>query len=144
MQGFLVALVFIGLGLAFGETTAVIVNPVRDICPRLAALTFGWNSDFVMKGVLNQQWWAVGFFAPFIGAIIGAFLYIFLIGAQLNYDDPDDPDQMYVPRNESPSQPGPNADHWKSTVFVPRLSPQGVPTNQTVSPYARVQFAQQR
>lgn len=97
-----------------------------------------------MEGPRGEQWWAVGFFAPFIGAILGSVIYIFVIGAQLRYHDEEDSgDMITVENNGDPN----GKEKWRANVFVPRL---GSPARQQqqnyqhqqqpVSPYARVQF----
>jgi len=120
LQGIVIGLVVIGLGLGFGRMTGVMINPVRDITPRLAALTLGWKSDDAVKGLNGTQWWSVGFFAPFIGAILGSLFYIFVIGAQLRHKEID------IPRpdvNENTQKPE-NQKDWRSTAFVPKVNAQ--------------------
>ncbi len=154
-QGILIGLVVIGLGLSFGETTGVAINPVRDLCPRLAALSLGWSNNSVIKSFSRgDQWWTVGFFAPFIGAIIGSLLYIFVIGAQLRYDDGEENEGEIV---TVMGQEVPGHDRWRANVFVPRVPGNGQPQSQGNgqgngppmimngrghSPYAKVQFRQ--
>jgi glycerol uptake facilitator-like aquaporin len=149
-HGILIGLVVIGLGLSFGETTGVAINPFRDICPRLAAMSLGWNSASATKGARNHQWWTVGFFAPFIGAMLGSVLYIFVIGSQLQYDDDDagelltveaGPDPVIVKGGQVMPAGDPSQDpYWKSTVFIPKLGPHQYHHTRNTSPYARVHF----
>jgi len=133
-QGILTGLVVLGLGFGFGQTTGVAINPVRDLCPRLAAISYGWSSSAAFKGVLNQNWWSVGLFAPFIGAAVGSFLYIFVIGTQLKYQDDEDGELVTLEGNGN--------NQWKQTIFVPKIGPQGhVPHARSPSPMPQ-QYAQ--
>ena len=57
----------------------------------------------------DQQTWASGFFAPFIGAFLGTILYIMLIGAHL--EDPEE---------EVKGDGNNNGGDWRSTRFIPK------------------------
>jgi hypothetical protein len=146
VQALLIGIVIIGLGFAFAATTGVMINPVRELAPRIAAISLGWSSDSVMKSnAKGQQWWAVGFFAPFIGCMLGSILYIFLIGAQIK-DDSEETIGEVVAYGDGQG-PENNQNQWRATVFIPkphaaavgrRMAP-SPPMNGNTSPY-RVQF----
>jgi MIP family channel proteins len=145
IQPFLIALVIIGLSYSLQLTTGIMLNPIRDLTPRLAALTLGWDSRDVMRSVWDEQWWAVGFFGPFIGAIIGSFLYIFLIGAQIKEDAEETIGEVVAYGNGTGGEQDPGHNQWRATVFIPKPQAAGrrgpppppMPLN---SPYRGVQF----
>jgi len=150
IQSLLVGLLILGLSYAFQATTGVMLNPVRDFTPRLAAITLGWNSNSVMKSVWDDQWWAVGFFSPMIGAMVGSFLYIFLIGAQIKDDDDETIGELVAygnsPGGGSDVDTG-NHNQWRATVFIPkpqaagrRMGAPAPPPMPIHSPYRGVQF----
>ena len=62
----------------------------------------------------DKHTWISGFFAPFIGALIGTLMYIMLIGAHL--DDPEE-DAKGDDNNN-------NGGDWRSTRFIPKAQVQ--------------------
>jgi hypothetical protein len=115
---FMLCLTVAALGMAHSIVTGTMLNPARDLAPRLAALTLGWNSEDIFENINyegnRQQWWLVGMFGPIIGAVLGVLFYSFCVGAQL-------------PREEEVSRlpEGPTTtDDWRNTVFIPRTVPQ--------------------
>jgi len=113
IHAILILLTFLALSLAFAQTTGLMVNPMRDICPRLVALTLGYHSDFVLKSQLykgsRSPWWVAGLFGPFIGATLGSFIYIFLVGPQLEMEEREQENRH-------------NELNWRQTVFMPKIS----------------------
>jgi len=109
-----------------------VLNPARDLGPRLAALTVGFNYKTVMQNQYKddiQEWWLVGIFGPALGGIVGTLLYIFAVGAQLHDEDEDEePPVVKKPLHQN----GTDATDWRSNHFVPK---QGAP-QQPQAPYA--------
>ena len=66
--GPLVGLLVIGIGVAFGFNAGYAINPARDFGPRLFTYLAGWGHPVFTAG---GGWW----FAPIVGAILGAWLY---------------------------------------------------------------------
>lgn len=58
------------------------MNPARDLAPRVFTVLagYGWQSFTPLKG---HYWYAVGVIAPHLGAILGVYIYEFLIGSVL-------------------------------------------------------------
>lgn len=65
-----------GLGTSFGYQTGYAINFARDFTPRLAALTVGYGTE--MFTAYYHYFW-VPMIIPFIGALLGAFIYDFFI-----------------------------------------------------------------
>lgn len=71
-----VALVVVGIGMAFGMNTGFAVNPARDLGPRLFSYVAGWGSRVFT--VRDAYFW-VPIVGPLLGGLIGAGLYVGLI-----------------------------------------------------------------
>jgi len=122
LLAFYIPLTVAALGMTFSNNAGAVLNPARDMCPRLAAVSVGIHSEVAFQNVYNnnlQHWWLVGFFAPFIGAIIGTFIYIFVIGAHLTYEDID----IGHPRNYQGNTVTETND-WRVNHFIPKVPPQ--------------------
>ncbi|KUF81753.1 Aquaporin-9 [Phytophthora nicotianae] len=71
-----VALLVVGIGMAFGMNTGFALNPARDFGPRLFTLCAGWGSQvFTLR---NAYFW-VPIVAPLLGGAIGAGVYVGLV-----------------------------------------------------------------
>jgi glycerol uptake facilitator protein len=74
---FMVGLLLLGIGFAWGTNAGYAINPARDFGPRLAEWLTGYQSAWVTpEGV--QYWW-LPIVAPCIGALIGGGLYVLVI-----------------------------------------------------------------
>jgi len=132
LVAFLLALTVAALAMSHSAVTGTMLNPARDLTPRLAAKTLGWDRKLCFENVNfrgnAQQWWIVGVFAPPIGAVIGVLLYNFLVGAQLT-NNRDELVGVEVNNNNGPAK-GDNGD-WRHTTFIPRTGgPPPQPTQQ--------------
>lgn len=65
-----------GIGSAFGYQTGYAINLARDFAPRIAASVVGYPSE--MWTIYHHYFW-VPLSCPFIGALLGAFLYDLLV-----------------------------------------------------------------
>jgi len=64
------------IGMSFGLNAGYAINPARDFSPRLFTAMAGWGSDvFTVK---DHFWW-VPIAGPFVGGILGGYVYEFLI-----------------------------------------------------------------
>jgi len=136
MIAFSLCLTVAALAMSHSGVTGTILNPARDLSPRLAAATLGWNRQLAFQNVnfngKRQEWWIIGVFAPPIGAVLGVLIYNFLVGAQLlnNRDDLDQFDthlshkmengemltssQRFIPRTHAPSPVPPAPYNYQS------------------------------
>jgi aquaglyceroporin related protein len=72
MNAFILGLIVSILTMAFSASTGAAINPARDMGPRLALITVGFNRH----ELFGDGWWIYGAWcAPITGAIVGAILY---------------------------------------------------------------------
>ncbi|CAD0115210.1 unnamed protein product [Aureobasidium uvarum] len=86
MNAFILGLVISIMVMAFSANTGAALNPARDMRPRLALITVGFNKH----DLFGDGWWVYGAWcAPIGGVIVGAILYdtaIFVGGeSPINY-----------------------------------------------------------
>ncbi|MFI7102325.1 MIP/aquaporin family protein [Streptomyces sp. NPDC050161] len=81
MAAFVIGLVVVAIGMAFGTDAGYAINPARDFGPRLASFLTGY------RGAWRDQWGNFYFWVPLIGplvgGVLGAGLYKYLIGVFL-------------------------------------------------------------
>lgn len=78
MAPFVVGLIVVGIGMTFGSAAGYAINPARDFGPRLASYVTGWSTAFQDQYGDFYAW--VPILGPFIGGVLGAYLYDHLIG----------------------------------------------------------------
>jgi len=88
MAPFIVGLVVVGIGMAWGTNAGYAINPARDFGPRLASFLTGYGGAF--KDQFGDVYFWVPIVAPIIGALVGAFLYDLLVGRNLPIADEDE------------------------------------------------------
>jgi len=114
LYGIFFAFVVAGVAFAFGINAGGVMNPARDLGPRLMAVSLGHDSDIIFKTATLDHYWLVPLFGPLIGAAVGSIMYIFFVGAHLK-DEEDS--------SRGPSRPAESGD-WRSTVFIPKANTQ--------------------
>ncbi|MEU3339462.1 MIP/aquaporin family protein [Streptomyces sp. NPDC006668] len=72
--GFLV----VAIGMAWGTDAGYAINPARDFGPRLASYLTGYGTAW--RDQYGNIYWWVPIVGPFIGGVVGAALYRFVIG----------------------------------------------------------------
>ncbi|KAE9353557.1 hypothetical protein PF008_g4939 [Phytophthora fragariae] len=72
-----VALLVVGIGMAFSVNTGCAINPARDFGPRLMMLTAGWGSHVFS---LNHYYFWVPIVGPTVGGALGGLVYVALVG----------------------------------------------------------------
>lgn len=80
---FIVGLVVVAIGMAWGTNAGYAINPARDFGPRLASYITGYGTAW--RDQYNQLYWWVPIAAPIIGGLIGGLIYVVLIGRVLPF-----------------------------------------------------------
>ncbi|HEY8479051.1 MAG TPA: MIP/aquaporin family protein [Spirillospora sp.] len=78
---FIIGLIVVAIGMAFGSAAGYAINPARDLGPRLAQYLTGYENAW--RDQYGDLYFWVPIAAPLIGGIIGAGLYILLIGRNI-------------------------------------------------------------
>lgn len=68
MAPFIIGLIVVGLGMAWGSVAGYAINPARDFGPRLASLATGYG------GAMRDQHGALYFWVPIVGPLIGGLI----------------------------------------------------------------------
>jgi len=83
---FIVGLVVVGIGMAWGSNAGYAINPARDFGPRVASFITGYGEAMREPGGAFYFW--VPIVAPVIGGLIGGGLYKVLVERHLPDPDP--------------------------------------------------------
>jgi glycerol uptake facilitator protein len=78
---FIVGLIVVAIGMAWGANAGYAINPARDFGPRLASFFTGYGEAF--RDTTGYPYWWIPIVAPIIGGLIGAGLYQVLVGRHL-------------------------------------------------------------
>ena len=70
---FVIGLVVVAIGMAWGANAGYAINPARDFGPRLVSFFLGWG-DIAIPGP-RGGWFTVYIVAPVVGAVIGGGLF---------------------------------------------------------------------
>jgi glycerol uptake facilitator protein len=81
MAPFIIGLAVVGIGMTIGAAAGYAINPARDLGPRLAAWVSGWGGAFNDQRGDFYAW--VPILGPFLGGLVGAYVYDFFIGGFL-------------------------------------------------------------
>jgi glycerol uptake facilitator len=107
---FVIGLIVVGIGMAWGTNAGYAINPARDFGPRLLSFVTGYGDAWRDQNGDIYFW--VPIVGPIIGGLIGALLYDLLVGRNLPVSDedqepgrtPSDPEQdQTAGRAETPS-----------------------------------------
>lgn len=84
LHPFLIGLVVVVIGMAFGTNAGYAINPARDFGPRLLTFFEGWGS-IALPGSFEwfSGYWWIPIVGPLIGAVLGTLVYDLLIGPVL-------------------------------------------------------------
>jgi len=81
---FIIGLVVAAIGISIGANAGYAINPARDFGPRLFAFFAGWGKTAIpgtFQWFSNYMW--IPIIGPLVGGPLGAYVYDFLIGKQL-------------------------------------------------------------
>jgi glycerol uptake facilitator protein len=84
---FIIGLIVVAIGFAWGTDAGYAINPARDFGPRLASYLTGYGSAW--RDQYGNFYFWVPIIGPLIGGLVGAGLYDALIGRQLPVSDED-------------------------------------------------------
>jgi glycerol uptake facilitator len=84
---FIVGLIVVAIGMAWGTDAGYAINPARDLGPRLASFFTGYGEAW--RDQYGNFYFWVPIIGPFIGGVVGAGLYDLLVGRFLPLSDED-------------------------------------------------------
>lgn len=95
MAPFIIGLIVVAIGMAYGTNAGYAINPARDFGPRLASFLTGYG------GAWRDQWGNFYFWVPiagpFIGGLVGAGIYQYGISRFLPTAEPEPPGRVPTP-----------------------------------------------
>ncbi|MEV6306521.1 MIP/aquaporin family protein [Actinoplanes sp. NPDC051861] len=95
---FIIGLVVVAIGMAWGTNAGYAINPARDFGPRLASFLTGYGGAF--RDQTGYLYFWIPIVAPILGGILGAGLYQQLVGRFLPSAEPPEPGRVPTPREE--------------------------------------------
>jgi glycerol uptake facilitator protein len=84
---FIIGLIVVGIGMAWGTDAGYAINPARDFGPRLASYFTGYHGAF--RDQTGYLYFWIPIVAPIIGGVLGAGLYNVLVGRFLPGAEPE-------------------------------------------------------
>jgi glycerol uptake facilitator protein len=95
---FVIGLLIVGIGMAWGTNAGYAINPARDFGPRLASFFTGYGGAF--RDQTGYLYFWIPIVGPVVGGILGAGLYQGLIGRFLPSGAPQEPGEIPTQRTE--------------------------------------------
>lgn len=92
---YIIGLVVVAIGMAFGTDAGYAINPARDLGPRLASYITGYGTAW--RDQWGNLYWWVPIAGPLIGGLVGAALYKLFIGFFLPTAEPEPPGRVPAP-----------------------------------------------
>jgi glycerol uptake facilitator protein len=87
MAPFMIGLLVVGIGMAWGTDAGYAINPARDFGPRLASFLTGYHTAFSDQ-YGNLYFW-VPIVGPLVGGVLGIVLYKVLVSRYLPAAEPE-------------------------------------------------------
>ncbi|GIF06598.1 MIP/aquaporin family protein [Actinoplanes siamensis] len=94
---FVVGLLVVAIGMAWGTDAGYAINPARDFGPRLASFLTGYEGAF--RDQTGYLYFWIPIVGPIIGGVAGAGLYQYLIGRFLPSAEPQDVGEVPAARD---------------------------------------------
>jgi glycerol uptake facilitator protein len=102
---FIIGLIVVVIGMAWGANAGYAINPARDFGPRVASYFTGYESAF--SDTTGYPYWWIPIVAPIIGGILGAGLYQVLVGRfQPPADVVTEPGRLPAPEGDGATHVG--------------------------------------
>ena len=95
---FIIGLIVVGIGMAWGTNAGYAINPARDFGPRLASFLTGYGGAF--RDQTGYLYFWIPIVAPILGGVLGAGLYQVLVGRFLPAAGPPEPGR--IPTQQTP------------------------------------------
>jgi glycerol uptake facilitator protein len=92
---YVIGLVVVAIGMAFGTDAGYAINPARDLGPRLASYITGYHTAW--RDQWGNLYWWVPIVGPLVGGLIGAALYRLFISTFLPTAEPEPPGRVPAP-----------------------------------------------
>ncbi|MER5426710.1 MIP/aquaporin family protein [Streptosporangium roseum] len=89
---FIIGLIVVAIGMAWGTNAGYAINPARDFGPRLASFLTGYGTAW--RDQYGQLYFWVPIVAPLIGGVVGAGLYQALVGRYLPITEEPEPGRV--------------------------------------------------
>ncbi|MFH8366096.1 MIP/aquaporin family protein [Streptomyces sp. NPDC018031] len=86
---FIIGLIVVAIGMAWGSDAGYAINPARDFGPRLASYLTGYGGAW--RDQYGDLYFWVPIVGPLIGAVLGAALYKFFVGRFLPVPEMQEP-----------------------------------------------------
>ncbi|MFB7653219.1 MULTISPECIES: MIP/aquaporin family protein [unclassified Streptomyces] len=96
LGAFIIGLIVVAIGMAYGTNAGYAINPARDFGPRLASFLTGYGGAW--RDQYGNLYFWVPILGPLIGAVLGAGLYKVFVGRFLPTAEPEPPGR--VPASE--------------------------------------------
>ncbi|MFI1993686.1 MIP/aquaporin family protein [Actinoplanes sp. NPDC020271] len=94
---FVVGLLVVAIGMAWGTDAGYAINPARDFGPRLASFFTGYETAF--RDQTGYLYFWIPIVGPIIGGVLGAGLYQYLIGRFLPSAEPQEVGEVPAARD---------------------------------------------
>ncbi|BCJ56293.1 aquaporin [Actinoplanes sp. NBRC 14428] len=95
---FVIGLIVVAIGMAWGTNAGYAINPARDFGPRLASFFTGYGGAF--RDQTGYLYFWIPIVAPVLGGLLGAGLYQALVGRFLPKEDAPEPGR--IPAQDTP------------------------------------------
>jgi len=95
---FIVGLIVVAIGMAWGTNAGYAINPARDFGPRLASFFTGYGGAF--RDQTGYLYFWIPIVGPIVGGILGAGLYQGLVGRFLPSAAAQEPGELPTPNPE--------------------------------------------
>ncbi|WP_219413966.1 MIP/aquaporin family protein [Pseudonocardia nigra] len=93
---FMIGLLVVGIGMAWGANAGYAINPARDFGPRLASFITGYETAWLDQNGVVYFWLPI--VAPIIGGLIGGGLFQLLVNRYIPSEDVATPVGRDVPQ----------------------------------------------
>ncbi|MFE4689774.1 MULTISPECIES: MIP/aquaporin family protein [Streptomyces] len=94
---FVIGLVVVAIGMAWGTNAGYAINPARDFGPRLASFITGYNGAW--RDQYGNLYFWVPIIGPLVGGLLGAGLYKAFVGRFLPSAEPEPPGRVPAPED---------------------------------------------